>query len=212
MNVLNQMGIQQWSLRQESTQNSENSQSQSSELNTLGWEELHSLVESGAHCECCKNNGGILGVGDENADFIFIVDAPSLKDIEVQQLVSGRKGKLFDAILHSIGMSRENSYLCSVMKCSSNNNNNSNFSAECGKLIQRQIELVNAKIVLTFGETTAQAILRSNESLSLLRTASSNNLHSNTPVVSTYSLQQMLDKPELKAQVWQDLKTCLTFL
>ncbi len=210
MSILNQMGIQQWSLRQESTQNSDDLQSQSSEPNSLGWNELHGLVESGTHCECCKTYGGLLGSGDENADFIFIVDAPSSNDIEEQQLVSGRKGKLFDAILQSIGMSRENSYLCSVKKCPSSSN--SNIRAECGKLIQRQIELVNAKVALTFGESTAQTILRSNDVLSALRTANSNKSHCNTPVVSTYSLQQMLDMPELKAQVWKDLKTCLAFL
>ena len=210
MNFLEQMGIQQWSLQQKPIESSVKTQSQSSELSELGWEELHELVKSGVHCECCKNYGGILGVGDESADFIFIVDAPNSKDIETQQLLSGRKGKLYDAILQSIGLNRENSYLCSVMKCPSINN--SNLSAECGKLIHRQIELVNAKVVLAIGESTVQAILRSNDCLSSLRIAGINNSHSNTPVVCTYSLQQMLDRPELKAQVWEDLKKCLTYL
>jgi len=210
MNILNQMGIQQWSLRQESTQNSDGLQSQPAEQYSLGWNELHGLVESGAHCECCKKYGGILGSGDEAADFIFIVDAPNEKGFETQQLISGREGVLFDAILQSIGMSRENCYLSSVRKCLSKNNLKS--SAGCGTLIHSQIELVNAKVALTFGEPAAQAILRSNDNLDSIRKNDKQYSTGNMQIVNTYSLRQMLDKPELKAQVWQDLKKCLTYL
>lgn len=176
----------------------------------LAWQELEELVTVNAHCESCQRLNSILGEGNRNADWVFVIDAPTRRDVQGQQLLSGREGQLFDAILHALNLDRDAIYLSSVFKCPPSEDRT--VLAQCGDLIHQQINLIKPSLVLSFGEFVSQALLRSNDDLNDLRKTVNHTASKKIAVVSSYSLREMLDEPALKAAVWQDLKKGLQLL
>ena len=176
----------------------------------LTWQELEELATANVYCESCQRLNSILGEGNRNADWVFIVDAPTRRDVQGQQLLSGREGQLFDAILHALNLDRGAIYLSSVFKCPPSEDRT--VLAQCGDLIHQQIDLIKPSVVLSFGEFASQALLRSNHDLNDLRKTVNHTAGKKIAVVSTYGLREMLDEPALKAAVWQDLKKGLQLL
>ena len=179
-------------------------------LANAGWQELADILLRGLSCQSCERSNPVLGDGDLEANWVFVFDAPSAKDVSHQQLLSGRTGQLFDAILDAIGLNRELIYLTSVFKCPPSQD--LGLAAQCGSIVHRQLQLIKPKVVVTLGEFASQTVLRANENLKHLRSEGLRNLNDGTLVAATYSLSEMLENPELKASVWQDLKKCLAQL
>ena len=170
----------------------------------LNWQELEERVLTKTHCESCKRLSSILGEGERNADWVFAVDAPTQRDVQQGQLLSGREGQLFNAILQALNLDRSAIYLSSIFKCPPSEDRS--LLAQCGDLIHQQIELINPTVVLAFGEFASQALLRSNHDLDELRKTTNLTADNKIAVIGTYGLREMLDQPSLKAAVWQDLK------
>lgn len=172
----------------------------------LSWADLIAKMESG-ECPGCKNSHPILGDGDINAQWVFLVDAPNARDIAAQKLVSGRTGQLLDAILGALGLAREDIYLSSVFKCAPHTE--LSLSAQCGDILPHQLHLIKPKYIVTLGEFVAQTITKSNESLEVLRSSELRHRGSNGTIIATHELSQLLDTPLLKREVWADLKKYL---
>jgi uracil-DNA glycosylase family 4 len=179
-------------------------------LANAGWQQLASLLVSGSPCQSCARTNPVLGDGNLEAKWVFVFDAPSAKDVSHQQLLSGRTGQLFDAILDAIGLNREVIYLTSVFKCPPSQD--LSLAAQCGSIVHRQLQLIKPDVVIALGEFASQTVLRAHENLMHLRSKDLRNINDGTLVAATYSLSEMLESPELKASVWQDLKKCLTQL
>jgi uracil-DNA glycosylase family 4 len=179
-------------------------------LANAGWPQLASLLVSGSPCQSCARTNPVLGDGNLEAKWVFVFDAPSAKDVSHQQLLSGRTGQLFDAILDAIGLNREVIYLTSVFKCPPSED--LSLAAQCGSIVHRQLQLIKPDVVIALGEFASQTVLRAHENLMHLRSEDLRNINDGTLVAATYSLSEMLESPELKASVWQDLKKCLTQL
>ena len=176
-------------------------------IDDLNWQELADLHESGELCEACGKHNSVFGNGDPKAAWVFVVESPTARDVENQQLLSGRSGQLFDAILQSVGLTRECVYLSSACKCPVVGKRGA--LAQCNSLVHRQIELIKPKVVLTMGESASRAVLRANDSLNTLRKGGGLRTGGGIPVVPTYGPDDLLDHPDLKALLWRDLKTCL---
>lgn len=173
----------------------------------LDWQGLQALIDQQNYCQTCGSTNSILGSGDANADWMFVTDAPSQSDLSLLQLFSGRAGQLYEAMLLAIGLDRATVYTTSVFKCTAPADQS--LTPNCDKLLRRQIELVQPKVIICFGEFASQSVLRSNESLEVLRTQQSMCYQTQTPVVATYNPVQLLEQAELKAGAWHDLKKCL---
>lgn len=176
-------------------------------LTTASWDDLAVILRHNGSCASCDQTSPVLGVGTTEADWVFVVDAPSTRDIQSQQLLSGRAGQLFDAMLNAVGMTRDAIYLTSIFKCPPSEN--VSITAQCGDVVHRQIELLKPKVVLTLGEFAAQTLLRTNDELTTLRGQLHHHPRSHAATIVSYSPAQMLEQPALKAQVWQDLQHCL---
>ena len=179
-------------------------------LANAGWQQLADMLLSGSSCQSCARSNPVLGDGNLEAEWVFVFDAPSAKDVSHQQLLSGRTGQLFDAILDAIGLNRELIYLTSVFKCPPSQD--LSLAAQCGSIVHRQLQLIKPKVVITLGEFASQTVLRANENLMHLRSDGLHNINDATLVAATYSLSEMQQSPKLKALVWQDLKKCLAKL
>ena len=176
----------------------------------FSWQMLGELLESDSGCTSCANTNPVLGDGNINAQWMFVIDAPSARDMQDQKLLSGRQGQLFDAVLHAVGQTREEIYLSSVFKCPPSSD--ITLTAQCGELIHHQIQLVKPRLILAMGEFSAQSLLRANEDLEHLRDQDNTYPGGSSAVVCTFSLAQLLNAPSLKAQLWQDLKKCIAAL
>ncbi len=179
----------------------------SSSLMTLDWQGLQALVDGQSHCDSCGIGNSVLGAGDYDANYLFVCDAPASPDVELGQLLSGRAGQLYEAMLLAIGMARESVYTTSVFKCVASGDLNA--VPNCDKLLQRQVQLIQPKVIIALGEFAAQSIAKSNEVLTTLREQDLACHHTKVPIVATFSPLQLLDEPLLKAGAWSDLKKCM---
>jgi len=176
-------------------------------VDQLDWPELTQLIISGTQCKSCDEHNSLLGSGSQTADWLFISDAPSSKEVAAGVLFDGRSGQLFEAMLYVLGLDRSKVYCSSIFKCAPTDDFSS--SPQCEEWVYQQIRLVKPKVVVTFGEFVAQTLLKSNEPLARLRENTQTCLRSNITVIPTYSPREMLDDPGLKVQVWADLKKAM---
>ena len=180
---------------------------ESTNSNKPSWENLESRIKTNEHCPSCGWGNAFLGSGNQKADLMFILDAPTSREVEQGLLLAGRAGQLFDAMLSAIGLDREHVYCASVFKCAPTND--LSITPQCDAMLRQQIELVTPRYIVTFGEFVAQTVIKSNLSLKQLRESQQQHSELNVPIIPTYSPVEMLDNSELKALVWQDLKKLL---
>jgi DNA polymerase len=171
------------------------------------WEQLADAV---AHCTKCKlsttRTQGVLGVGDRNADWLIIGEAPGADEDAQGEPFVGQAGKLLDAMLASIGLARgDNVYITNVLKSHppGNRNPEPDEVAACRPYLLAQIELIQPKLILALGRFAAQSLLDTDEAIAHLR----GRVHAfqNVPLVVTYHPAYLLRKPTDKARVWGDL-------
>ena len=139
-----------------------------------------------------------------------MVDAPSKAELQQEQILVGRAGKLFDAMLNALGLTRDIVYCSSVFKCAATENLGE--SPQCDDILARQISLIEPKVIVTFGEFAAQKVIKANEPLASLRQSKQQCYTSNVVIVPTYSPAEMLNDASLKPSVWQDLKRALALV
>lgn len=168
------------------------------------------LVDAVAHCTACKlsvtRTQGVLGVGDRNADWLIIGEAPGVEEDAQGEPFVGQAGKLLDAMLASIGLKRgDNVYITNVLKSRPPDNRNPapDEVAACRPYLLAQIELIQPKLILALGRVAAQSLLDTDEAVGHLR----GRVHSfqNVPLVVTYHPAYLLRKLPDKARAWQDL-------
>jgi len=146
---------------------------QQEEINTdsLDWIELENKV---THCQLCQlhqsRKNSIFGRGNQQADLFIIGSIPSQnEDLQAQEFID-TEGQLLDNMLLQLNLTRNNVYITNFLKCASNNNRQFTNSEleQCYPYLARQIELVKPKVLLLFGESIAQYILKTDKSMSEL--------------------------------------------
>jgi len=174
------------------------------------WEALRAEV---LHCTRCSLHAGrtqgVLGVGNPQADWMVIGEAPGAEEDRRGEPFVGRAGQLLDAMLRAIGLNRaENVYIANVLKSRPPNNRDPRPEevAACLPYLRRQIELVRPRLLLAVGRIAAQNLLATEESLSRLRGRVHRFGELNTPLVVTYHPAYLLRNPADKRKAWEDLK------
>lgn len=171
------------------------------------WE---SLTEAVAHCIACKLHAtrtqGVLGVGDRNADWLIIGEAPGADEDAQGEPFVGQAGKLLDAMLAAIDLQRGNNvYIANLLKSRppGNRNPEPDEVAACRPYLLAQIELIQPKLILALGRFAAQSLLETDEAVGRLR----GRVHQfqNVPLVVTYHPAYLLRNLPDKARAWEDL-------
>lgn len=119
---------------------------------------LADLYESITACQACeelaKNRTKVVpGEGSENAQIVFIGEAPGYHEDQQGRPFVGQAGKFLDHLLNSIGFSRNDVYICNVIKCRPMGNRDP-LPAEiknCQKWLDQQLELISPKMIVTLG-------------------------------------------------------------
>jgi DNA polymerase len=199
----------------------------SSQIDGLNWPELKQQVRD---CTACKLRAGctqtVFGVGDENADWLFVGEGPGEDEDAQGEPFVGEAGKLLDNMLAAIKLKRgKNVYIANIVKCHPPDNRNPAAAeiAQCLPYLHRQIALIQPKLIVALGKVASNALLikplanRLGESTALAESlvmgkeatlaSLRGTLHDyhGIPLIVTYHPAYLLRSPTEKAKAWQDL-------
>jgi uracil-DNA glycosylase len=176
-------------------------------IETLDWDALQACVKT---CEACglaaTRTQTVFGVGDPNADWLFVGEAPGAEEDRKGEPFVGQAGKLLDNMLAAIQLKRsDNVYIANVLKCRppENRHPQSEEVAHCASFLKRQVALIQPKLIIAMGKSAAQSLLDTDATIASLR----GRLHDyqGVPVIVTYHPAYLLRNLGDKAKAWEDL-------
>ena len=171
------------------------------------WFELKQAVPACIACSLHKSRKQtVFGVGDEQADWMLIGEAPGAEEDRLGEPFVGQAGRLLDNMLAAIGLKRgENVYIANVLKCRPPGNRNPapEEVAKCSPHLRGQIELIAPKLIVAMGRFAAQTLLNTDASIASLRGRV--HAYAGVPLVVTYHPAYLLRNLPDKAKAWEDL-------
>jgi DNA polymerase len=146
------------------------------------------------------------GEGNHNADFMVVGEAPGQTEDEQGKPFVGRAGQLLTQILEAIKLSRDEVFICNVLKHRppGNRNPEPDEVKACSPYLIRQIELIKPKVILALGTFSAQTLLDTKTPIGKLR-GQVHEYHG-VPVVVTYHPAALLRNPAWKRPTWEDVQ------
>ena len=172
------------------------------------WSTLEKQVSG---CTLCALHAGrtrtVFGVGNRDADWMIIGEAPGGEEDRQGEPFVGPAGKLLDSMLLAVGQPREQVYIGNIVKCRPPDNRDPKpeEAEACSAYLARQIEWVNPKVILVVGRVAAQNLLHTDTPVGRLRGRVHSMPGTGIPVVVTYHPAYLLRSPQQKPKVWQDL-------
>ncbi len=168
-------------------------------------------AEIGPDCSRCKLHGlgrrhVVFGVGNPNADLMFVGEAPG-HDEDVQGIpFVGRAGQLLTKIIEAINLTRDDVYIANVIKCRPPENRNPEPDEvdTCEPFLFRQVQVIRPRIIVALGTFAARALLRSKEPISRMRGQIFK--YGDALLIPTFHPAYVLRNPASKRDVWEDMK------
>ena len=206
--VLHQMGIPVWVPRHSPAPGPAPAHASEMLVTECDWETLQARV---AACTVCADLAGrrtqtVFGVGDPQADWLFIGEAPGAEEDRTGEPFVGRAGQLLDNMLAALGLRRgDNVFIANILKCRppGNRDPSPEEAASCRPFLDRQIDLIEPRVIVALGRIAAQSLLDSDLPLGRLR--GREHRFRDLPLVVTYHPAYLLRAPTEKAKVWGDL-------
>lgn len=179
----------------------------STDIDAMDWPALRDAVAGCRACGLCEGRRNtVFGVGDVQADWLIVGEAPGEnEDLQGEPFV-GQAGHLLDNMLRAMGLGREqNVFIANVLKCRPPGNRNPSPEevAQCEPFLQQQIALLQPKIILAMGRFAVQSLLQTSEPIGKLRGRP--HQYQGVPVVVTYHPAYLLRNLPDKAKAWADL-------
>jgi DNA polymerase len=177
------------------------------------WIKTESLGELNKQiCSCLKCPLGttrtnfVFGVGNPNADVMFIGEAPGADEDAQGEPFVGRAGQLLNKIIEAVQMKREDVYICNILKCRPPGNRDPQPTEmeTCTPYLSKQIELVKPKFIICLGRISAQWLLQTNATLGSLREKVHD--YHGVKLIVTYHPAALLRNPNWKYPAWEDMK------
>lgn len=185
--------------------------SRAGQIAAMDWPELQASVAACQACGLCKTRRNtVFGVGDQQADWMIIGEAPGENEDRQGEPFVGVAGQLLDRMLQPTGHARDGSdgrgvYIANVLKCRppANRNPQPEEVVRCEPYLVRQVALVKPRVILAMGRFAVQSILRTDEPIGRLRGRV--HRYEGVPVIVTYHPAYLLRTPADKAKAWADL-------
>ena len=184
---------------------------QTAQIAQMDWETLNRTIRTCQTCGlCAARKQAVPGVGDENADWLFIGEGPGAEEDARGEPFVGQAGKLLDAMLAAIDLQRgANVYIANAVKCRPPGNRTPEMTemAACRPYLQRQIALIQPRLIVLLGKTAAQSILGTDETLSRLRgrVFTYRDGETEIPLLVSYHPAYLLRNLPDKSKSWEDL-------
>jgi uracil-DNA glycosylase family 4 len=177
---------------------------------------LERIREDLGECTRCglhkQRNKIVFGAGNPRAELVFVGEGPG-HDEDLQGLpFVGRAGKLLTQMIEAMGLTRDQVYICNVVKCRppENRRPEEDEVATCSPYLYRQLDAIAPKAIVCLGATAAQALLKTKDSISRLRGQWLD--YRNTKLLVTYHPAYLLRNPNAKGDVWKDLQKVMAHL
>jgi len=148
----------------------------------------------------------VFGVGNPDADLMFVGEAPGA-DEDVQGIpFVGRAGQLLTKIIEAIDLKREDVYIANVIKCRppGNRNPEQDEVETCEPFLFQQIDVIKPKVIVALGTFAARALLRTLDPISRLRGRVFD--YRGAKLIPTFHPAYLLRNPSSKREVWEDMK------
>ena len=181
-----------------------------------GAEGLQLVREELGNCTRCKLSSTrtniVYGVGDPNADLVFVGEAPGGDEDRQGEPFVGLAGQLLTKMIAAMGYRRDEVYICNVIKCRppSNRNPEPDEVAACEPFLKGQLGAIKPRMIVTLGKFASQSICRENTPITRLR--GNFRSYEGIPVMPTYHPAYLLRTPEAKRDAWADLQAVLAAL
>jgi DNA polymerase len=173
----------------------------------MDWEALRAAVRDCRRCALCeRRKQAVFGVGSPTAPWLFVGEGPGADEDEQGEPFVGQAGKLLDGMLAALKLARGREvYIANVVKCRPPGNRvpTAEEAAACAAWLDRQIELVQPKIIVALGKTAAIRLTGAEASLASLR--GKVYAYRGIPLVITYHPAYLLRNLPDKAKAWEDL-------
>ena len=173
----------------------------------MEWPALKAAVAGCTACPLCeKRNKTVFGVGDENADWLFVGEGPGAEEDAQGEPFVGQAGRLLDSMLAAIRLKRgENVYIANVVKCRppGNRNPEQGEALSCEPYLHRQIDLIKPRLIIALGKVAAANLLASDASVASMR--GKVHQYRGIPLIVTYHPAYLLRSLPEKAKAWTDL-------
>jgi uracil-DNA glycosylase len=173
------------------------------------WEALRVEVSGCTRCELCKTRTQtVFGVGNRRAELMVIGEAPGADEDAQGEPFVGRAGQLLNSMLRALGSPRETVYIANVLKCRPPGNRDPKPSevASCLPYLQRQVDMIQPRLMLAVGRIAAQNLLATDTPIGRLRGHVHRFGARATPLIVTYHPAYLLRSPSEKRKSWVDLK------
>ena len=181
--------------------------SRASAIASLDWPALAAAVADCRACGLCRGRKqAVLGVGDREADWLFVGEGPGAEEDERGEPFVGQAGKLLDAMLAAIGLRRgADVYIGNAVKCRPPNNRTPEAAetAACWPYLARQIDLIRPRLIVALGRPAAQTLLHADVKIGAARGRLFD--HRGIPLIVTYHPAYLLRNLTDKAKAWEDL-------
>jgi len=175
--------------------------------------ELEEIVTACEKCRLSKSRTQVVyGVGNPNADLMFIGEAPGRdEDIQGEPFV-GRAGQLLTDIIKAMKLTRDDVYIANVIKCRPPDNRNPELDEleSCRPYIRRQVEIIQPRVIVTLGRFALQSLTEKSYAISSVRGQWLE--YNGIKVMPTYHPAYLLRTPSAKKEVWADMKKVMTEL
>lgn len=177
----------------------------------------------------------VFGVGNPEARVLFIGEGPGYEEDRRGEPFVGKAGQLLDKIMASIGLNRQNAYIANIVKChpmqnpetpEARGNDRAPNAVEvetCSPILRQQISILQPEIIVTLGSPSTRAMLQTTEGITKLRgrlvrfpafgfSDEEKAILSKTQLLPTYHPAALLRNPDLKKDVWEDMKLLRSLL
>jgi uracil-DNA glycosylase family 4 len=154
----------------------------------------------------------VYGVGNPDADLMFVGEAPGADEDRFGEPFVGRAGKLLDQILVAMKLSREQVYIANILKCRPPGNRDPlpDEMNKCFPYLREQIHLVRPRLLCALGRIAGQALLQTTTPLGKLRGRWHE--YEGVPMLVTYHPAALLRFQQYKKDTWADMQLIMARL
>lgn len=180
-----------------------------SSIPSASWEELRAQVSDCRACALAESRTQtVFGVGNPQADWLIIGEAPGRDEDTQGEPFVGAAGQLLNEMLFALGLKREQVFIANILKCQPPNNRDPQAEEvqQCIGYLKQQIQLIRPKIILSVGRISAQNLLQSETPVGKLRGQVHRFGEQDIPLVVTYHPAYLLRSPLEKRKAWDDLQ------
>lgn len=168
-------------------------------------------TEIGPACTRCKlhtlgRTQIVFGVGNPQAQLMFVGEAPGADEDEQGVPFVGRAGQLLTKIIEAINLTRDEVYIANVIKCRppQNRNPEPDEVEQCEPFLFQQIDAIKPRVIVALGKFGAQTLLRTQDPISRLRGRVFD--YRGAKLIPTFHPAYLLRNPPAKREVWEDMK------